>query len=144
MAARSDDKDKLKKLIIADHANGMSERQLARKYNTSNSTVHRWLKADPETEQLVAQKKAENTADVLAYMDSHKDKVCLFLGAGLEALNDPEKMQGASLTQIATTMGIIIDKWAMISGAPADAVKDDALSESLRSMADELQSDKAD
>lgn len=136
--------DKTKKLIIADHANGMSERQLARKYNTSATSVHRVLKADPETEQLVAQKKAENTADVLAYMDSHKDKVCLFLGAGLEALNDPEKMQGASLTQIATTMGIIIDKWAMISGAPADAVKDDALSESLRSMADELQSDKAD
>lgn len=136
--------DKTKKLIIADHANGMSERQLARKYKTSATSVHRVLKADPETEQLVAQKKAENTADVLAYMDSHKDKVCLFLGAGLEALNDPEKMQGASLTQIATTMGIIIDKWAMISGAPADAVKDDALSESLRSMADELQSDKAD
>ena len=136
--------DKTKKLIIADHANGMSERQLARKYKTSATSVHRVLKADPETEQLVAQKKAENTADVLAYMDSHTDKVCLFLGAGLEALNDPEKMQGASLTQIATTMGIIIDKWAMISGAPADAVKDDALSESLRSMADELQSDKAD
>ena len=136
--------DKTKKLIIADHANGMSERQLARKYKTSATSVHRVLKADPETEQFVAQKKAENTADVLAYMDSHKDKVCLFLGAGLEALNDPEKMQGASLTQIATTMGIIIDKWAMISGAPADAVKDDALSESLRSMADELQSDKAD
>ena len=136
--------DKTKKLIIADHANGMSERQLARKYKTSATSVHRVLKADPETEQLVAQKKAENTADVLAYMDSHKDKVCLFLGAGLEALNDPEKMQGASLTQIATTIGIIIDKWAKISGAPADAVKDDALSESLRSMADELQSDKAD
>ena len=74
-------------------------------------------------------------------MDAHKDLVCNFIGKGLELLNDPDKLAAANLTQITTAMGTVIDKWAMIGGASGDTVKDDALSESLKQMARELESD---
>ena len=91
--------------------------------------------------EKLTQKKEENTADVLAYMDAHKDLVCSFIGKGLEMLNDPDKLASANLSQITTAMGTLIDKWAMIGGSPADTIKDDALSQSLREMAEDLDSD---
>ena len=83
----------------------------------------------------------KDTADVLAYMDSKKDLVCQIIGKGLDALNDPAKLKTANPTQITTALGTLIDKWAMIGGSPADTAKDDALSDSLRKMAEDLQSD---
>lgn len=77
----------------------------------------------------------------MAYMDAHKDMVCSFIGKGLEMLNDPDKLAAANLSQITTAMGTVIDKWAMIGGAPADTAKDDALSQSLRELAEDLQGD---
>lgn len=86
-------------------------------------------------------KKEENTADILAYMDSRKELVCSFIGKGLEMLNDPDKLAAANLSQITTAMGTLIDKWAMIGGNPSDTIKEDALSQSLREMAEGLGSD---
>ena len=74
-------------------------------------------------------------------MDEHKDLVCSFIGLGLKSLNDPDKIDGSNLTQITTAMGTLIDKWALISGAPVEKAKDDALSESLRELAKGLTSD---
>ena len=79
--------------------------------------------------------------ELMEYMNDHKDLVCSFIGKGLEMLNDPEKLAAANLSQITTAMGTLIDKWAMIGGSPADTVKEDALSQSLKEMAKELESD---
>lgn len=110
MAARLTDKQKKK--IVADRADGMSLSQLSAKYGVSKTTIHRVLKSDPETEQIVTRKKEQNTADVLAYMDSKRDIVCEILGKGLDALNSPDKLAEASPAQITTAMGTLIDKWA--------------------------------
>lgn len=139
MAARLTDRQKKK--IIADYVELQSYNAVAKKNNVTHQTVKRVVSASPEFAKIAQQKKEENTADVLAYMDEHKDLVCSFIGKGLEMLNDPEKLAAANLSQITTAMGTLIDKWAMIGGSPADTVKEDALSQSLKKMAEELESD---
>lgn len=139
MAARLTDRQKKK--IIADYVELQSYNAVAKKNNVTHQTVKRVVSASPEFTKIAQQKKEENTADVLAYMDKHKDLVCSFIGLGLKALNDPDKIDGSNLTQITTAIGTLIDKWALISGAPVEKAKDDALSESLRELAKGLTSD---
>lgn len=139
MAARLTDRQKKK--IIADYVELQSYNAVAKKNNVTHQTVKRVVIASPEFTKIAQQKKEENTADVLAYMDEHKDLVCSFIGLGLKALNDPDKIDGSNLTQITTAIGTLIDKWALISGAPVEKAKDDALSESLRELAKGLTSD---
>lgn len=139
MAARLTDRQKKK--ILADYLESGNYRATARKNKVNASTVKRIVEASDDFEQKAAQKKEEVAADVLAYMDVHKNLVCAFIGKGLETLNDPDKLASANLSQITTAMGTLIDKWAMIGASPADTIKDDALSQSLREMAEDLESD---
>ena len=133
--------DKQKKKIIADYLESGSYRATAKKNGVSDNTVKRIVLDCGDFEQKVAQKKEENTADILAYMESQKGIVCEILEKGLAALNSPEKLAEASPSQITTALGTLIDKWAMISGGPSDNSKEDELSKSLREMAEELESD---
>lgn len=133
--------DKQRKQVAADRADGMSIRQLAKKYNVSTTTIQRVIKCDPEVTQIVTEKKEQNTTDILSYMDSKKDIVCEILGKGLTVLNDEEKLREASPAQITTALGTLIDKWAMIGGGPNDKAAEDGLSRSLRELAESLESD---
>jgi len=139
MAARLTDRQKQK--ILADYVQLGSYNATAKLNGCALNTVKKLVQTNADIAELCNQKKEENTADVLAYMDAHKDLVCSFIGKGLEMLNDPDKLASANLSQITTAMGTLIDKWAMIGGSPADTVKDDALSQSLREMAEGLESD---
>lgn len=139
MAARTTDRQKKK--IIADYVQLNNYCAVAKINNVSATTVKNIVLASADFVEKCEQKKEENTADVLAYMDEHKDLVCSFIGKGLEMLNDPKKLAAANLSQITTAMGTLIDKWAMIGGSPADTVKEDALSKSLRELAKGLTSD---
>ena len=139
MAARLTDRQKKK--IIADYVQLNNYCAVAKINNVSATTVKNIVLASADFVEKCEQKKEENTADVLAYMDEHKDLVCSFIGKGLEMLNDPKKLAAANLSQITTAMGTLIDKWAMIGGSPADTIKEDALSKSLKEMAEELESD---
>ena len=134
--------DKKKKKIVADYLESGSYRATAKKNGVSDNTVKRIVLDCGDFEQKVAQKKEENTADILAYMESQKGIVCEILEKGLAALNSPEKLAEASPSQITTALGTLIDKWAMISGGPSDTAKEDELSKSLREMAEELESDE--
>lgn len=139
MAARLTDRQKKK--ILADYVQLGSYNATAKLNGCSLNTVKKLVQANADIAELCNRKKEENTADVMAYMDAHKDLVCSFIGKGLEMLNDPDKLASANLSQITTAMGTLIDKWAMIGGSPADTIKDDALSQSLKEMAEELESD---
>ena len=75
-------------------------------------------------------------------MESKRGVVCEIIDKGLTALNDPEKLAEASPAQITTALGTLIDKWAAVTGGPADKVKEDDLSKSLREMAEGLESDE--
>ena len=140
MAARLTDRQKKK--ILADYVQLGSYNATAKINGCSLNTVKHLVQANAEIAELCNQKKEENTADVLAYMESQKNVVCEIIGKGLAALNDPEKLAEASPSQITTALGTLIDKWAMIGGSPADTVREDALSQSLKEMAEELESDE--
>lgn len=133
--------DRQRKQVAADRANGMSIRQLAKKYGVSTTTIQRAIKCDPEVTQIVTEKKEQNTADILSYMDSKKNIVCEILGKGLDVLNDEEKLREASPAQITTALGTLIDKWAVIGGGSKDEAEEDDLSRSLRELGEGLESD---
>lgn len=130
--------DKQRKQIAADRADGMSIRQLAKKFSVSTTTIQRVIKRDPEITQIVTDKKEQNTQDILVYMESKRDIVCEILGKGLDALNSPEKLAEASPAQITTALGTLIDKWAMVGGGSKDEAEEDGLSRSLRELGEKL------
>lgn len=140
MAARLTDKQKKK--IIADYLETGSYRATAKINGVADGTVKRIVLDCGDIEQKVANKKEENTADILAYMERKRGVVCEILGKGLDALNSPDKLAEASPAQITTALGTLIDKWAMIGGGPKDEAEEDDLSRSLRELGERLESDE--
>ena len=114
MAARLTDRKKKK--IIADYIELGSYNATAKKNGVSNHTVKRVVSEVPEMADKIQQKKDENTADILAYMESQKRLGCEIIGKGLSALNDPDKLADATPAQITTAMGTLIDKWTELQG----------------------------
>ena len=139
MAARLTDKQKKK--IVADYVQLGSYNAVAKLNGVSDKTVKAVVMANPNFTEKYEQKKEENTADILAYMESQKQTICEIIGKGLTVLNDPEKLKEATPSQITTALGTLIDKWVMVNGSSGTETKDDALSASLRELAKELESD---
>lgn len=114
MAARLTDKQKKK--IIADYVQLGSYNAVAKINGVSNHTVKRIVSESPETSKKVQQKKEENTADILDYMERQKSGVCEILDICLNELKNPEKYAKVPPQQIATTMAILIDKYTADNG----------------------------
>lgn len=129
--------DRQKKKIIAEYVEGSTTRALAAKYDVSQTTIRRVLQSDKETAQKISKKKEENTKSVLEYMDSKKDSVCELIDKLLEAMNDPEKIAATSLSQLATTMGIVIDKYTANETIRPDVRASNNLFDAIRGCAKE-------
>lgn len=139
MAARLTDRQKKK--IVADYLETGSYNATAKINHVADTTVKRVVEECGDIREKAEQKKAQNTADMLAYMDSKRGIVCEIISNGLEALRKPEKLAEASPSQITTAIGTLIDKWTMVSGGPVDSIQEDELSKSLKEMAEGLESD---
>lgn len=109
MAARLTDKQK--KEIIADYIQLGSYNAVAKLHGVSKDTVKRVVQSCEDFAQKAQQKKEENTADILAFMDGKKQDVCAIISLYLEYLQDLNKLDRASIQSIATSLGIIIDKF---------------------------------
>lgn len=103
--------DKQRKKIIAESVSGSSMTALAKKYGVSTATIHRVVHGDKKLKEKVEQKKEENTQSVLAFMDSKKQTVCDLIDKLLAAMGDEDKIAATPLNQLATAMGIVIDKY---------------------------------
>lgn len=120
MAARLTDKQKKK--IVADYVEIGSYNAVAKKNGVSNNTVKRLVEADEEMSQKVNDKKKENTADIINYLETKKAVVCEIIGKGLDVLNDPDKLASANPAQITTALGTLIDKFMGVSrSSPSQA-----------------------
>lgn len=128
MAARLTDEQK--KRIIADYVESGSYRATARKHGVAATTVRRAVMSDGEALQRATQKKSENTLDMLEYMDSRKDQAQGIIDEYLKALADPAKLENASLQQIATALGIVVDKFTKTTPAGENTL--DKLDEILK------------
>lgn len=111
MAARLTDKQKKK--IVADYLELGSYNAVAKKNGVSNHTVKRIVLETPEISKKVQRKKEQNTADILSHMESQKDEVIKVLDEYLAAMRDPAKIKRAGVVQLATALGIVIDKYTM-------------------------------
>lgn len=109
MAARLTDKQKKK--IIADYVQLGSYNAVSKINGVSATTVKNIVLKSADFVEKCEQKKEENTADILAYMESQRGLVCEIIGKGLSALNDSEKLKEATPAQITTAIGTLIDKF---------------------------------
>lgn len=107
--------DKQKKKIIADYVQLQNYTKTAKLNGVSDTTVKRLISTAPsEMLEKVEQKKEQNTLEMLDYMDSKKERVQEIIDVYLGVLTDPEKLEGATLQQITTALGTLIDKWTAI------------------------------
>lgn len=112
--------DRQKKKIISDYVELGSYAAVARKHKISDKTVKSVVISDPETTRKSEQKKEQNTADILAFMEGKKQDVCDIISLYLEYLKDPNKLERASVQSIATSLGIVIDKFTKDAEKQAD------------------------
>ena len=122
MAARLT--DKRKKKIVADYLETESYNATAKRNGVCGQTVRRVIESSPGIFEKLEQKKEENTAGILAYMESQKSLVCEIIGKGLMELNRTEKLAEATPSQITTALGTLIDKWTFSHGAADEKNKD--------------------
>lgn len=112
--------DRQKKKIVADYLELGSYNATAKRNGVSDTTVKRIIVESGEITEKLEQKKAENTADILAYMESKRNAVCDIIEVGLAVL--PDKIQTAkSASEVTTALGTLIDKFtALYPGRPKD------------------------
>lgn len=131
--------DKQKKKIVADYLETQSINAAAKNNGVSWCAAKAALDEAGEIEKKLEQKKEENTADILAYMDSQKSLVCEIIGKGLAELAKPGKLEAATMSQITTALGTLIDKWGMAKGTSAGTTReDDPLTKALREEAEKM------
>ena len=109
--------DRQIKKIIADYVQLGSYNAVAKLNGCAPNSVKKVVKSHADIAEVCNRKIEENTADVLAYMDSQKSIVCEIIGKGLTVLNDPDKLAAATPSQITTALGTLIDKWTMMNKA---------------------------
>lgn len=114
MAARLTDRQKKK--IIADYVQLGSYNAAAKVNGVALNTVKKIVQGNADIAEKCNQKKEQNTADILAYMESQKEQVCRIIETGLCVL--PEKITYAkSASEVTTALGTLIDKWALLKDA---------------------------
>ena len=112
--------DRQKKKIIADYVELGSYNAVAKKHKLSATTVKNTVLKDKKSVEKCEQKKEQNTADILAFMEGKKQDVCYIISLYLEYLKDPNKLERASVQSIATSLGIVIDKFTKDAEKQAD------------------------
>ena len=138
MAARLTDKKKKK--IVADYLETESYNATAKKNGVCGQTVRRVVEESQEFSENLKQKKEQNTADILAYMESKRQEVCGIIDIGLSVL--PEKIRDArTASEVTTALGTLIDKFTANGRGIGDTREKDLLSKSLEEMAKGLESD---
>ena len=128
--------DRQKKKIIADYIQLQNYTRTAKLNDVAESTVRKIVKENPECADLCALKKEQNTQDMLSYLGSKREEAQDLLGLYLKAMADPDKIAEATLPQLSTAFGTIVDKFAMLGGQSGVEVPDDGLVEALNAAAD--------
>lgn len=106
--------DKTVKLICAEYVQLRSYSAVAKKLGVSASGVKKIILKHPECVSMCDEKNEENSKEILAYMEEKKDIVCAIIDRYLSALLDEERIERATTVQLTTSLGTLIDKFAMI------------------------------
>lgn len=137
MAARLTDRQKKK--IVADYVELKSVNAAAKRNNVSWKKAKDVIAEDEELTKKLEQKKEANTLEMLAFMDSRKESAQIVIDKYLEALADSQKLKKASLAQIATALGIVVDKFTKNTANGNDSLN--KLDELLKGFKDAVKSE---
>lgn len=128
--------DRQKKKIVADYVQLQSYARAAKLNDVAESTVRKIVKDNPKCADLCGIKKEQNTQDMLSYLGSKREEAQDLLGLYLKAMADPDKIAEATLPQLSTAFGTIVDKFAMLGDQSGIEAPDDGLLEALSAAAD--------
>jgi hypothetical protein len=106
--------DKQKKRIISDYVNIGSYNTVGKMHGISATTVKNVVLKNSETVELCEQKKKQNTMDMLEFLETRKQKTQDIIDQLLDCM--PDKIPRASLVQIVTAYGVLVDKSTLLSG----------------------------
>lgn len=135
--------DKQKKKIIADYVQLNNYSKTAKLNGISDNTVRKLVAENSEIARKCEQKKEQNSQDMLSYMESKSEEAQTLLGLYLKAMADPQKIEVATLPQLSTAFGTIVDKFAMLGNHGAEDAPDDGLIAALNMAADTSPPDDA-
>lgn len=127
--------DKQKKKIIADYVQLQSYARTAKLNDVAESTVRKIVKDNPKCADLCALKKEQNTQDMLSYMQDMVGDAQNLMRLYMDAMADPEKIAEATLPQLSTAFGTIVDKFSMLGDRGDAEAPDDGLIEALSAAA---------
>ena len=113
--------DERKKMIIADYVITHNFCETARNCGVSATSVRNVVHAEPEFADRLEQKKAEIGDRVVQYLASKEDKLYRFIDTYLDAMLDPDKIKAASVNQLSTTFGTVLDKFVNLKAVTGDA-----------------------
>lgn len=130
MAPRTTDRQKKK--IVADYLSTESYSAAAKLNGVSRNTAKKVVLETSDIDAICQKKKDENTADIIAYMESQREAVCKIIETGLRVL--PEKIENAkTATEVTTALGTLIDKWTGKEGAALrETGEDDPITKAMR------------
>ena len=111
----------IKNKIILEISEGVPKTEVAKKYDISRPTLDKILKDNPETLQKFTVKKEEIEQDIIEYMNQRRGKIVTIMDKYLDALANDEKIDSATLSQLTTALGTLIDKWTMVKERDANA-----------------------
>lgn len=103
--------DRQKKEIMASYVETGNYSAVGRQYSISSTAVRNIVMQNPENFKKLEEKKEQNTADILEFMNTKKKDVCEIIGLYLKYLQDKDKLNRTSIQSIATSLGIVIDKF---------------------------------
>ena len=103
--------DAKKKQIIADYVECGNYSEVARKHKVSKDTVRR-LANRTDIVKKAQEKKEQNTRDMLEYLDQKRDTAFKFIDKAFEEMCKEEKIEKTSIINLATAIGIVIDKYS--------------------------------
>ena len=106
--------DRQKKRIVSDYVNIGSYNTVGKMHGISATTVKNVVLKNSETVGLCEQKKKQNTMDMLEFLETRKQKKQDIIDQLLDCM--PDKIPRASLVQIVTAYGVLVDKSTLLSG----------------------------
>lgn len=106
--------DRQKKRIISDYVNIGSYNTVGKMHGISATTVKNVVLKNSETVGLCEQKKKKNTMDMLEFLETRKQKTQDIIDQLLDCM--PDKIPRASLVQIVTAYGVLVDKSTLLIG----------------------------
>ena len=120
MGGKLNDLDKKK--IIECYVECQNYSEVARKFNTSVTTIRKIVSNDNESLRMFQQKKEENTKNVLSEMSKRSEKKIKILDKLLDGIEKKASNVDAftNVKDLATAYGILIDKDLKIAEAQAN------------------------